>query len=445
MSHFKRICRSCGVIMEQCRCPNANKTILHGTCAECRAKELQVVATEPPKEDPVEAAPPVPGTEDVFRRAEVESLDRFRVLLSGLFNVQATDVALCKFVEKQLTEERAAAKRSADRVEELLDKTEDNGSYAGALFALRQGLFRTLRLKTDTPDSALVMSVKDLQDFKDATCNLLCIPQSELQSRILIDMQARQRAWAGMQKVTETSQVELQKVQEELAALRKAMAPIQRQLETAEEALKSETADRLAECKRARLLHDVFCRIFKFRSSLTDGDLFVGAEERVLQWEATTLERQSLKEELLLKNHLLESLQQPQYAAAPVIERPIPFIEALTQLLNRYSRENASNTPDFILSEYLQATLAAFNAATQRRDQWYDVELRPGLVRVGSVKAAALPDETPPTPPGIPSMPTPAEPAPPRLPLTEEALARVREDIRAKHEPVWPDCSKPYG
>jgi len=46
-------------------------------------------------------------------------------------------------------------------------------------------------------------------------------------------------------------------------------------------------------------------------------------------------------------------------------------------LLNRYSREQDSNTPDFILAEYMVACLCAFELASNRREVWYDVEHKP--------------------------------------------------------------------
>jgi hypothetical protein len=45
--------------------------------------------------------------------------------------------------------------------------------------------------------------------------------------------------------------------------------------------------------------------------------------------------------------------------------------EALTRLLNRYSEENASNTPDFILAKFLINALDTFNIAVQEREKWY--------------------------------------------------------------------------
>lgn len=39
----------------------------------------------------------------------------------------------------------------------------------------------------------------------------------------------------------------------------------------------------------------------------------------------------------------------------------VAFVDALSDVINRYSRENASNTPDFILGQYLMACLAAWD------------------------------------------------------------------------------------
>lgn len=43
------------------------------------------------------------------------------------------------------------------------------------------------------------------------------------------------------------------------------------------------------------------------------------------------------------------------------------FERELRFLINRFSMENQSNTPDFILAEYLSGCLNAFNYAVQRR------------------------------------------------------------------------------
>lgn len=53
--------------------------------------------------------------------------------------------------------------------------------------------------------------------------------------------------------------------------------------------------------------------------------------------------------------------------------------EELRHLLNKCCAENASNTPDFILAEYLVRCLDAFEKATNARDKWYGAELKPGM------------------------------------------------------------------
>ena len=55
-----------------------------------------------------------------------------------------------------------------------------------------------------------------------------------------------------------------------------------------------------------------------------------------------------------------------------------PLIDELTTLLNGYSEENESNTPDFLLAKFVLQCLEAFNVTTRARDRWYGVHLEPG-------------------------------------------------------------------
>lgn len=43
----------------------------------------------------------------------------------------------------------------------------------------------------------------------------------------------------------------------------------------------------------------------------------------------------------------------------------------LSSLLNKHSRENQSDTPDYILATYLMSCLEAFETATAYRATWY--------------------------------------------------------------------------
>lgn len=47
------------------------------------------------------------------------------------------------------------------------------------------------------------------------------------------------------------------------------------------------------------------------------------------------------------------------------------FEKELESLINKYSKESGSNTPDFILANYLNDCLLTYNTAVNRRDKWY--------------------------------------------------------------------------
>jgi len=47
------------------------------------------------------------------------------------------------------------------------------------------------------------------------------------------------------------------------------------------------------------------------------------------------------------------------------------FQKELEFIINKYSLENLSNTPDFILSEFLKSCLTAFNQAMFDRDTFH--------------------------------------------------------------------------
>lgn len=47
------------------------------------------------------------------------------------------------------------------------------------------------------------------------------------------------------------------------------------------------------------------------------------------------------------------------------------FLDEMTTLINWHSQENASNTPDFILAQYVERCLLNFATAVQQRETWY--------------------------------------------------------------------------
>ncbi len=65
------------------------------------------------------------------------------------------------------------------------------------------------------------------------------------------------------------------------------------------------------------------------------------------------------------------------------VENEKKFKEELTVLINKYSLENKSNTPDYILADYLMGCLNQFNKATNDRSKFYGIVLKPkGASRV---------------------------------------------------------------
>ena len=52
-------------------------------------------------------------------------------------------------------------------------------------------------------------------------------------------------------------------------------------------------------------------------------------------------------------------------------QRATPFEEELRSAINRVSKENGSDTPDWILARYLNACLDAFDGAVASRERWY--------------------------------------------------------------------------
>lgn len=50
------------------------------------------------------------------------------------------------------------------------------------------------------------------------------------------------------------------------------------------------------------------------------------------------------------------------------------FKKELVVLINKYSMENGSNTPDFILAEYLTSCLTCYEDVITRRDKWFNFD-----------------------------------------------------------------------
>lgn len=53
------------------------------------------------------------------------------------------------------------------------------------------------------------------------------------------------------------------------------------------------------------------------------------------------------------------------------------FEKELQDAINKCSAENESNTPDWILAQYMGSCLRAFNVAVQQRENWYGRDPQP--------------------------------------------------------------------
>lgn len=49
--------------------------------------------------------------------------------------------------------------------------------------------------------------------------------------------------------------------------------------------------------------------------------------------------------------------------------------KSIERAINQHCAENGSNTPDFILAEYLTDCLAAFDKAANARQKWHGIKL----------------------------------------------------------------------
>jgi len=77
-----------------------------------------------------------------------------------------------------------------------------------------------------------------------------------------------------------------------------------------------------------------------------------------------------------------ECLIQIAIVAEEMYDTPLPksteipdFEHALTSVINKYSKENDSNTPDFILAQFLISCLDAFGITSLKRERWYGKNL----------------------------------------------------------------------
>ena len=68
------------------------------------------------------------------------------------------------------------------------------------------------------------------------------------------------------------------------------------------------------------------------------------------------------------------------------------FRKDLEVLINQNSMENKSNTPDFILADYLEGCLDAFDKAVYRRSEWYKKEQNEITAKIATCNFSITPN-----------------------------------------------------
>jgi hypothetical protein len=51
------------------------------------------------------------------------------------------------------------------------------------------------------------------------------------------------------------------------------------------------------------------------------------------------------------------------------------FENELTCLINKHKQESKSNTPDFILADYILSVLECYNNTVSKRDDWFGINV----------------------------------------------------------------------
>jgi len=59
----------------------------------------------------------------------------------------------------------------------------------------------------------------------------------------------------------------------------------------------------------------------------------------------------------------------------PQVPTKHPFEVELTEVINRHCMANESDTPDFILAQYMFTCLSAYQNAVKARDKWFGVDM----------------------------------------------------------------------
>lgn len=87
-------------------------------------------------------------------------------------------------------------------------------------------------------------------------------------------------------------------------------------------------------------------------------------------------------ETLAIGDKLPAKLRGHELPEAPANKRAKSLRKEIEVAINRNSAENGSDTPDFILAEFLTDALAAFDRAVTAREKWYGRDPRPSEIGI---------------------------------------------------------------
>lgn len=110
-------------------------------------------------------------------------------------------------------------------------------------------------------------------------------------------------------------------------------------------------------------------------NTVTDCTFLAGASEEKTQLKQENVEHIQIAGELSIGVKVIEEPYEFEK------EKEKNFLDKLEGLINSFSKENGSNTPDFILAQYLNDCLEIWNKNVMKRSDWYG-----NVDRIGGLK-----------------------------------------------------------
>ncbi len=106
---------------------------------------------------------------------------------------------------------------------------------------------------------------------------------------------------------------------------------------------------------------------------MTDADLKEIMKKHLLELEECSNEILSAMKEAVQKA-VAEIFNQKNTPMSGDSQKPT-FEQAIAAVINSYSKENESDTPDYILAQYVSNCLEAYKKAIMLRDSWFGVDM----------------------------------------------------------------------